>query len=73
MYFEACITFSSETIVTDEVNGRLLKFNLKIVHWVINPLNPDGNYMSHLLQQSVTLHCVLMDVVRFSEIISLQH
>jgi hypothetical protein len=29
--------------------------------------------MSHLLQQSVTLHCVLMDVVRFSEIISLQH
>jgi hypothetical protein len=28
-----------------------------------NLLKPNGNYMSHLLQQSVTLHFVFMDFV----------
>jgi hypothetical protein len=29
-------------------------------HDNINPLKPSGNYMYHLLQQSVTLHFVFM-------------
>jgi hypothetical protein len=32
----------------------------------LNPLKPKGNNMSHLLQQSVTLHFVFMGFVRFS-------
>jgi hypothetical protein len=32
----------------------------------INPLKPIGNYMYRLIQQSVTLHFVLMYFVSFS-------
>jgi hypothetical protein len=31
----------------------------------INPLKPSGNYIYHRLLQSVTLHVVFMDLVRF--------
>jgi hypothetical protein len=35
-------------------------------HIILNPLKPSGNYMYHLLQQSVTLHFVCMCFVWFS-------
>jgi hypothetical protein len=31
-----------------------------------NPLKPTGNYVYHLLYQSVTVHFVFMDLVWFS-------
>jgi hypothetical protein len=33
---------------------------------VLNPLKPSGNYMSHLLQQSLPFHFLFMGFVRFS-------
>jgi hypothetical protein len=33
------------------------------INFVINPLKPNGNYMYHLLQQSVTLHFVFMGFI----------
>jgi D-alanyl-lipoteichoic acid acyltransferase DltB (MBOAT superfamily) len=33
---------------------------------LINPLRPSGNYMNHLLWQSVVLHFVFTGFVRFS-------
>jgi hypothetical protein len=37
----------------------------RYVDW-INPLRPSGNYMNHLLSQSVMLHFVFIDFVWFS-------
>jgi hypothetical protein len=39
---------------------------VKVWRSLLNPLKPNGNFMSHLRQQSVTLHFVFMGFVWFS-------
>jgi hypothetical protein len=47
--------------------GFFIRSHLCRHEQTVNPLKPSGNYMYHLLWQSVTLHFVFMCFVRFSE------
>jgi hypothetical protein len=43
-----------------------LYLNMRVCFPCVNPLKPSGNYIYHRFLQSVILHIVLMDLVRFS-------
>jgi hypothetical protein len=47
---------------------KFYEFYLKMTYVVlpINPLKPSGDYMNHLLYQSVILHFIFMGLVWFS-------
>jgi hypothetical protein len=40
--------------------------SVKGLNYEVNPLRPSGNYMNHLLSQSVMLHFVFTGFVWFS-------
>jgi hypothetical protein len=45
------------------LNNTLVPATYQSKNLLLNPLKPNGKYMSHLIQQSVTLHFVFVGFI----------